>query len=177
MSTNSNQIDDLQRHSAELEYATLRAEILKRIEMRQQIVSIALTFAGIFLGFGLENDSLALIYPPIAMFLALSWSQNDFRIRDQARYIREKLETAMPGLGYETFVQEKRLEAGGMRSWRFVVLSHGGLFLVTQVIAIGIELSKFTLNTLDWVLLALDIIAVMIVIWLMIGSGRKTQRY
>ena len=167
---------EIERRGIELEYTTLRSEILKRIEMRQQIVSIALTLAGIFLGVGLSNESVALIYPPLAMFLAFGWAQNDYRIRDSARYIRENLESALPGLRYETYVQQKRQSSEGLGSWRFVVLSHGGVFLITQLLAISIESLKLTFTPLEWVLLAVDIFAVLVVIWIMTQSGRKAEK-
>src|SRR3990172_6680735 len=59
---------EIERRGIELEYTTLRSEILKRIEMRQQIVSIALTLAGTFLGAGLSNESGALIHPTLDAF-------------------------------------------------------------------------------------------------------------
>jgi hypothetical protein len=62
-----------------LEYTALRAELLKRIELRQQILSITLTLAGVFLGFGLANTAIAFIYPSIAVFLSMLWAQNDLR--------------------------------------------------------------------------------------------------
>ena len=172
---NSNPNDDIhvERRGIEIEYTTSRSEILKRIELRQQIVSVTLTLAGIFMGVGLTTESVALIYPPLATFLAFAWAQNDFRIRDLAKYIRDKLESRMPGLGYETYVQQNRAEkSGGLSSWRFVVLSHGGIFLFTQLMAIGIELSKFTFSPLEWALIGVDLISVLVVIWLISKSGR-----
>ena len=50
-----------------LEYNALRSEVLKRIEMRQQIMSITLTLAGVFIGFGLKDSEVAFIYPFIAV--------------------------------------------------------------------------------------------------------------
>jgi hypothetical protein len=110
------------------------------------------------------------------MFLAFGWAQNDYRIRDSARYIRENLESALPGLRYETYVQQNRQSSEGLGSWRFVVLSHGGVFLITQLLAISIESLKLTFNPLEWVLLAVDVIAVLVVIWIMAQSGRKTEK-
>ena len=86
MPSRQNKTTDL--HGVDLEYNSLRGEILKRIELRQQIISITLTLAGIFLSFGLSTDTVALIYPPLAAFLSIAWAQNDFRIRDLATYIR-----------------------------------------------------------------------------------------
>ena len=67
-----------------LEYNTLRGEIQKRIELRHQIVSATLAIAGAFIGVGVTNGILALIYPPIAIFLAIGWAQNDVRIYHMA---------------------------------------------------------------------------------------------
>ncbi|NWF82187.1 MAG: hypothetical protein HXY37_19385 [Chloroflexi bacterium] len=162
----------------EMEYSSLRAEILKRIEMRQQIVSVTLTLAGIFLGVGLATELVALIYPPLAMFLAFGWAQNDFRIRDLARYIRERIEGSMPGTGYETYVQEQRGKNRGLGSWRFVVLSHGGVFLLTQLMAMGIGLARFTFDPVGWVLIGIDVLTAVAVVWLMFQAGRyKTGSY
>jgi hypothetical protein len=171
-------LNDSDKRSIEMEYASLRGEILKRIEMRQQIVSVTLTLAGIFLGVGLTTESVTLVYPPLAMFLAFGWAQNDFRIRDLAKYIRERLEIESPNIGYETYVHDQRGENKGLGSWRFVVLSHGGIFLFTQLMAIGIGLSNFAFDALTWILLGIDIITSLIVIWLMRQAGRyKTLGY
>jgi hypothetical protein len=154
-------------HGLEMEYGSLRGEILKRIEMRQQIVSITLTLAGIFLGIGIGTQSVVLVYPPLATLLAFGWAQNDFRIRDLAYYIRVKIEPVVPGAGYETHVQEKRGSQKGLGSWRFVILSHGGIFLVTQLLAIGIGLANFAGDVLAWTLLAIDALAAVVVVWVM----------
>jgi hypothetical protein len=50
---------------------------------------------------GLAFDSVAFVYPILALFLALGWFQNDFRIADTAAYIRERIEPLFPGLNYE----------------------------------------------------------------------------
>jgi hypothetical protein len=62
-----------------------------------------------------------------------------------------------------------------MNSWRVVVVSHAGIFVFTQFMAIGIELLKsipIVLNPLEWVLLVIDFISVLVVIWFAGGSGR-----
>jgi hypothetical protein len=159
----------------ELEYTALRSEILKRIELRQQVISVTLTLAGAFLGVGLTKESVVLIYPLLAALLALGWAQNDFRIKISARYIRDKLESHLPGLNYETSLQEERkAKSGGLGSWRFITISHGGIILITQLAAIVIEFlvhwAKF--RSLTWTLLSVDVIAVIIVIWLLTKMGR-----
>jgi hypothetical protein len=154
-------------HGLEMEYGSLRGEILKRIEMRQQIVSITLTLAGIFLGIGIGTQTVVLVYPPLAMLLAFGWVHNDFRVRDLAYYIRVKIEPAIPGAGYEKYVQSQRGQQKGLGTWRFVILSHGGIFLMTQLLAIGIGLANFASDALAWSLLVVDVLAALIVIWVM----------
>jgi hypothetical protein len=159
----------MDQHSIDLEYNSLRNEILKRIELRQNLISITLTLAGLFLSFGLSKDLIVLIYPPLATFLAFGWAQNDYRIRDLATYIREKLEVATNGLHYEHYVQEARKSGKGLGTWRIIVFSHSGIFVFTQLMAVGIELSKdttFVYSPLKWVLLAIDLVAIILVLWI-----------
>lgn len=173
MPSRQNKTTDL--HGVDLEYNSLRGEILKRIELRQQIISITLTLAGIFLSFGLSTDTVALIYPPLAAFLAIAWAQNDFRIRDLATYIRENLETAPIGLGYETYVQRVRSNNKKLGAWRFVVISHTGIFIFTQLMAVGIELLKsmpIVLTPLEWVLLVIDFVSILVVL---LFAGRSSR--
>ena len=173
MPSRQNKKTDL--HGVDLEYNSLRGEILKRIELRQQIISITLTRAGIFLSFGLSTDTVALIYPPLAAFLAIAWAQNDFRIRDLATYIRENLETAPIGLGYETYVQRVRSNNKKLGAWRFVVISHTGIFIFTQLMAVGIELLKsmpIVLTPLEWVLLVIDFVSILVVL---LFAGRSSR--
>lgn len=158
------------KRGVDLEYNTLRAEILKRVELRQQLVSITLTLAGIFMSVGLSADLVVLIYPPLATLLAFSWAQNDVRIGNIAKYIREKLETVPLGLNYETYSYQEREKEEGLGSFRFVILSHTGIFLFTQVMAITIEIAKSTsfptYSPLKWVLLAVDLISILIVTYI-----------
>jgi hypothetical protein len=161
----------------ELEYNSLRGEILKRIELRQQLISITLTLAGVFLGIGLGTESVALIYPPLAMFLAFGWAQNDFRIRNSAEYIREHLENLTTGLKYEHEVQTGRTSTHGLGSWRFVVISHIGIFIFTQIMALVIELARFNFNFVllsltQWILLVVDLISILFVLWIAKQSTR-----
>ena len=173
MPSRQNKTTDL--HGVDLEYNSLRGEILKRIELRQQIISITLTLAGIFLSFGLSTDTVALIYPPLAAFLSIAWAQNDFRIRDLATYIRENLETVPIGLGYETYVQRVRSNNKKLGAWRFVVISHTGIFIFTQLMAVGIELLKsmpIVLTPLEWVLLVVDFVSILVVL---LFAGRSSR--
>ena len=169
MSTSPHTPTDAEIHGMEMEYSALRSEIVKRIEMRQQIVAITLTLAGVFLAFGASTASVVLIYPLLAMFLGFGWAQNDFRIKESARYIRDHLEGKIPGLGYEGHVQRQR-EATPIS--RGIGLSYIGICFLTQWMAIGIGALKFTTGPLEWILLGVDLIAVAAVVWLMIQALR-----
>ncbi len=148
------------------EYNALRSEILKRIEIRQQMLSVALTIAGVFLGVGITTGAVALIYPPLAMFLALGWAQNDARIADIGIYIRTHMEPGMPGLNWETYSQQRR-ESAPWKGWRFTVLSHAGVFVVTQIMALGVGLFRFTATPIEWTLLVLDGLSILLVLRVM----------
>jgi hypothetical protein len=154
----------------ELEYIALRAEILKRMELRYQFIPVSLTMAGVFLGLGISNGTIALVYPVLAIFLAIGWAQNDKRIGDTAACIRMNLEKSIPGLGWEKHLHDERIKEKKQR--RFAIFSYGGIFLFTQLIAIGIGLIKFTYSTIDWSLLSLDLISVLIVTNTLLRNNR-----
>jgi hypothetical protein len=159
-----------------LEYNTLRDEVIKRIELRQHFVSMTLTIAGVFLGVGASTavgattvvggtaGAATLVYPAIAAFIAIAWMQNEERIKDLAIYIRKRIERKLPGLGWETHIQNKRRKTG-MKSWRFVITSHAGVLMLTQIIAISIGLLRFQCTAVEWILLGFDLLAVSVVIW------------
>ena len=159
------------------EYSAIRAEALKRIELRQQLISITLTLAGIFLSVGLTNEMVPLVYPPLAMFLAFGWAQNDFRIRRIAQYQRDNLENLNIGLNYETAMENDRLIEEGMGAWRFLVISHSGIFLFTQVMAVAIDLlrSRLQLDPLRISLLVIDGFSILLVFWITRQATRQTK--
>jgi hypothetical protein len=84
-----------------MEYTALREEIVKRIELRAQILFGSLTVAGVLLGFSSSTPLGVLVYPIIAAFLAAAWSQNDIRIKQLSKYVREHIEDKVPGLAWE----------------------------------------------------------------------------
>lgn len=165
MDTNSEEHNLTIRDGVKIEYSSLRSEILKRIELRQRFMSITLTIAGVFLGIGVTTAAIALVYPPLAAFLAISWAQNDSCIKELAIYIRKRIEAQIPDLGWETYAQKRRRKTR-MRSWRFLILSHGGVFLFTQGMAIAVGLLKFSYTPVEWVFLGIDLVAVLFVFWI-----------
>jgi hypothetical protein len=142
------------------EYATLREEVLKRQESRQQTLSIALTLAGAFLGLGWNAGAVVmLLYPLIALLLAVSWAQNEVFIKQLNAYIRDHLEGESTGLGWQRYSNQRMSEIRVM-GWPIEILAIGGIFMLTQLMAIGLGTYKFESTSIDWILLILDIGAV-----------------
>ena len=148
--------------------------------MRQQLIAITLTLGGAFLAVGIKQPAVALVYPPLSLFLALAWAQNDYRVRDLAEYIRQRVEPMLAGVGWETYIHARRGDKK-LGSWRFVVLSHGGVFLFTQLTALFVgavgvfgDWSSQTSSTrlIAPTLVALDLFALVRVIWIVKQAGR-----
>src|SRR6266566_6131317 len=90
------------------QYISLRNEIEKRIDIRQQILALTLLVAGTFLTVGVQPgvpEVVLLFYPLIAMFLGAIWEHNDLRIGQINFYIRTEVEKHLGALGpgWETF--------------------------------------------------------------------------
>lgn len=139
METNSNNLA-FDREAAIVEYEKLKDEIIKRIQLRQQLLAITLTIMGVILTVAIQNNKpeIALIYPPIAAIMALLWIQNDGGIRYAAGYICQKIEKKIPTIGYEKYKIEIRATGG----WRSLTLfaSHGGVFFFTQILTVVVAL-------------------------------------
>lgn len=146
--------------SRELEYGTLREEVLKRVESRQQTISIALTLAGAFLGLGWNAGAVViLIYPMIAFLLAVGWAQNEIFIMQINSYIREHLEGEETGLGWQRFSQQRMSELRVL-GWPLEILAIGGIFILTQLMAIGLGGFRFGNSIVEWLLMILAVTAV-----------------
>jgi hypothetical protein len=142
--------------SRDFEYASLREEILKRIESRQQTLSVALTLAGAFLGLGWNAGTVVLLlYPLIALLLAIAWAQNEVFIKQISAYIRDQLEGGDSGLGWQTYSMQRGSELRIM-GWPIEILAIGGVFVLTQLMAIGLGTYRFEGGSIQWILLILD---------------------
>jgi len=165
---------------AEAEYRAMRDEIVTRMNMRQQLIAVTLTLGGAFMAVGISRPAIALVYPPLAAFLCLAWAQNDYRVRDIARYIRQHVEPSLPGVRWESYMNKHRTDKR-LSSWRLVVLSHGGVFIFTQAIALFVGVVGVVANlsaqsdstrVIAATLAGLDLIAVVIVIMIVFRAGR-----
>lgn len=162
---------------AEIEYSAMRQEILARIGLRQQIVTGTLTLGGVLLGVGLEWPLVALLYPPLAAFLAVAWAQNDYRVRDLSKYVREEIEPLLPAVRWESHIHAQR-SGKGLGSWRIVVLAHGGLFLFTQLLGVAVGATWLLEQTatrekiIGWGLTVSGLLAIGVVIWVLRNARR-----
>ena len=158
--------------SAEMEYATLREEVLKRIESRQQTISVALTLAGAFLGLGWNAGAVViLIYPLIAFLLAVGWAQNEIFIMQINTYIRDHLEGEHTGLGWQRFSQQGMSELR-IFGWPLEILAIGGIFILTQIMALGLGGFRFTNSLPEWLLMIMAIAAI-IGMFFLLGYMRR----
>jgi hypothetical protein len=126
------------------QYSAMRAEMIKRLEIRSQLVALTLVVAGTFLSVGAQSaipESVLLVYPLIAMFLAASWKQNDVRTGQMVRFIRDKIEKhigASPTeLGWENYRRATHPPS------RLTPFSVSGVFLATQGLAIALSAVRF----------------------------------
>jgi hypothetical protein len=158
--------------NAEIEYASLREEVLKRIESRQQTISVALTLAGAFLGLGWNAGAVViLIYPLIALLLAVGWAQNEVFIMQINAYIRDHLEGEQTGLGWQRYSKQGMSELR-IFGWPLEILAIGGIFILTQIMAVGLGSFRFTNSLPEWLLMILAIAAI-VGSFLLLGYMRR----
>lgn len=126
------------------QYSSMRAEMIKRQEIRSQLLALTLVVAGTFLSVGLQPnvpESALLVYPPLAMFLAASWKQSDVRTGQMASFIRKNIEPrigpASAELGWENY-RAKRFPTRSLTPF-----SVSGVFLATQGLAIALACVRF----------------------------------
>ena len=147
------------------EYTALRAEILQRAVFEHQLIALTLILVGTLLTIGLQPNSPAailLIYPILVTFIAAEWSFNNMRIFQMGIYIRDELEKKWGGLGWEQFFRSPEGQTRLSKLKITGVFSARGIFVLTQLVTIGIALmlwSKFT--TVEIVLLVFDGISIL----------------
>lgn len=173
-------IGDGERKELLAEYSSLREEIQNRIEFRHKLNTILLSATAAILGATAvtEQAALAYILPVLVAFLALAWVQNDFRIGQLGKHIRERIEARLDGLSWETEVQRMRTERKGLRHWRRTVVAQTGVLLVAQAasVVLGSLVRDATSSKLDGALAGLGLAAMAIVVLTMLGCMRRSER-
>ncbi len=162
------------------QYTSLREEVLRRIEIQHQLILGTLIAIGTILTVSYQGgtSSLLLLYPFLAMFLTMAWSQNDHRNRQITRYLsrNEEIFLSDPLFGWEHSRSSSRLWIFGSRK----VFAARGIFVGSQVLTIllfwlTVNTPIQSMSTSDTILVITDIIVTFITL-LIIGfpSRRKS---
>ncbi len=88
------------------------------------------------------------------------------------------MEKRAPFLDWES-EQQRRREATHGKQWRFIILSHSGIFVFTQLIAIlvaGFGFTVIPVSPLEWALLGVDVLAVLLVLRIAGQTSRVSRR-
>lgn len=103
------------------EYTSLRAEILKLIELQSQLVSLTVIGFGAVLSFGFQQRSPAvlLVYPLLAAILQVYWLNHAHAVQRIARYISDVIEPRVGTdvLGWENYVRANPIPRGWIGNW------------------------------------------------------------
>lgn len=129
------------------EYATLRAEILKRFEVHFQLVSLTILAAGTLLFAGVQSTDrrvgavLLLSYPFLAFLFASVWGQSDRRIAQFGHYIRTRVEPRLgkDGLGRQRMEWESYHVASQVRP-RLYHFAMSWIFVGTQLFFLAVTI-------------------------------------
>jgi len=156
----------------EKEYESLREEIIKRIEIRHQIIFTNITLSGIIMGFGINMPDLSFIFPPLAFALTLMWAQNDLRALQISDYL-QSFENNDTKLGWITFYKKIQGKSSFKLFWPISILAPGSMFFLTSVMSMGIGLFHFKCTFFSWTLLILDILSIIGIIVMMILAKKQ----
>ncbi|MFI6030846.1 hypothetical protein [Amycolatopsis magusensis] len=103
------------------EYVSVRAEILKLIELQSQLVSLTVVTVGAALGVAVQtkNPNLAFIYSLLALILGIMWLNHAHAISRCAEYLSQHFEPRFGNrvLDWERFVRRNPLRFGMLGYW------------------------------------------------------------
>lgn len=126
------------------EYGALRDELLRRVEIRYQLVLAALVGAGTFLSLGVQFEAagVVLLFPVLVGLLAASWASNDVAIKRIAAYIGARIEAAVSDGAQGWEHTHPRATVSGPFA-PVVAYATRGIFVVTQLasIVVGIAIA------------------------------------
>src|SRR5215510_9253270 len=159
----------------ELEYSALKAEGLKRVEMRLQILQMTLTIAGVLIGVAVQlgNSLISLIYPPLAFCLAMLWAQNDIRSRQVADFIGKAYEREP---AWERLYKKNYSDKGAFFYLPFSIIASGGTFIITELLAIVLGLVKRSIGWAWWVMITVDTVFFIATVWMMILAHKAREQ-
>ncbi len=149
------------------EYHALRDEMLKRKQMQHQFISLALIAPSTLLAFGLQTkDSvLILLYPILAMFVAVAWINQDHAVMLIGAYIREGIEPKVgkENMNWEHFIYKHYTTVGKLRG-SLNIWAIRGIILGTELLAILVGLTIEPLNFSSKLILVIDIVSMLMTI-------------
>ena len=141
------------------EYVSLREEILKRMDIRNHLLTFTLIVSGAILSYGSTPNAsilVLLIYPILAFFLALGWMHSDVRAGEIGRYIKTNIECKLNGIGWENYISEIKAKQKEQKKTFFIKateISASGVFLVTEIVSIVLAIPKMKTLLQDPILL------------------------
>jgi hypothetical protein len=106
------------------EYKALRDEIVKRIELQNQIFPVLLVAFGTIITVGVQSQNgglIILLYPIIALFLSFAWVSQTEAIQSAAIYIKEYIE-----IDNHSWENRYNIKDIVQNSIKFDVTTHGG---------------------------------------------------
>ena len=163
-----NDYDDSRLANIRLEYSSLVARNSETITRRDEIIKTTLTLVSAMLVAAIAyptTPSVALIYPPIAAFLAMEWTHSYIINILIACYIRDHIAPQMPGIGWENHLKNWRDQhQGSLR----VFAIHSGIFFFTQLLAvfIGLTIKPVSFASCSFImLLFIDVLAILVTIF------------
>jgi len=160
-----------------VQFNALRAEVLERMNLRQQILTVALAGVSIF-SVGVTGDIalpiFLLFYPPLGLCLAIAWSHHDVRTGEIGEYLLRHIEPHFAALKWEKFMRELYTSKDNIGK-RMAEYASIGTFIGTEIAAIILAISFQFLNLTAamppntrlyvgffYSLIALDVIAVVL---------------
>lgn len=137
------------------EYNNLRNEIVARVGIEHQLISISLIALGALLAVGLktENISLFLLYPALITVLAAMWRDNQIRIGEISSYIRNRIakKVGEDNIGWE--VAQNLFYTGKSKQQHklLTLLGKRGSFIGIEILVIvaGLSVAKFEIMHFD----------------------------
>ncbi len=146
------------------EYQSLRAEILKLIEMQSQLVALTVVAFGTVLsvGFEAENAAIVLVHPILALILGVSWMNHAHSVCRCAAYIRRvERRAGSDSLGWETFVQERTIPSYQIGFWGV-----RAIFAISSLIAVVASIGVAAPRGWVLVLFVLACLITVVLFWL-----------
>jgi len=167
------------------EFVALREELIKRQEMRFQLLTFTLIIAGTILSLGTQKEVsviVLLIYPILAFFLALTLVHIQIGAVEISQYLKEKIEDRFLSLGWERYIRE--LQTGKRKSYfaKAKGIPAFGVFIVTEIVALVLAVPRIFFpfkeslgSILEVFLFTVSIVAIILTCY--IFRHRVTQRH